>query len=89
MNKKLNTFLFILGATVVNIVTMLIIIIFGIWLLSKIVPDNAQSGQFLFMLLFFIAIGGSFVIYHQLIKFISRKVDMDKYFHPLFKPRKK
>jgi hypothetical protein len=89
VNKKMNTFLFILGATVVNIVTMLAIIIFGVWLLAKILPDNAEAGQVLFMLLFFIAIGGSFVIYHQIVKLISRKVDMDKYFHPLFKPRKK
>ena len=85
----MNTFLFIIGATVFNIVTMLIIIFFVSWVLGKILPENSQFGQFLSIFVFFIAIGGSFVVYHQIIKFISRKIDMDKYFHPLFKPRKK
>lgn len=91
MNKKLNTVLFILGATLVNIITMLIILVLGLVLISRALPDAAQesAGQFLFLLVFLIAIGGSFYIYHRLIKYISKKIDMDKYFHPIFRPGRK
>ncbi len=88
MNKKLNTVLFILGATVVNIFSMLIILFLGIILLGKL-PETTQEsvGQFLFILVFLVAIAGSFFGYNRLIKYISSKIDMDKYFHPIFKPR--
>ena len=89
MNKKLNTVLFILGATVVNILTMLIILFLGIFLMGRLLSETAQEsvGQFLFILVFLLAIGGSFFSYNRLIKYISSKIDMDKYFHPIFKPR--
>ena len=31
---------------------------------------------------------GSFLIYNQVIKLVSRKIDMEKYFLPLFKRRR-
>ncbi|MAG13818.1 MAG: leader peptide processing enzyme [Spirochaetales bacterium] len=90
MNKKVNTVLFILGATAVNIITMLFILLLGIYLIGELFSETAQEsvGSVLFILLFFISIGGSFFIYNRVIKFISKKIDMDKYFHPIFRPRK-
>ena len=90
MNKKLNTVLFILGATAVNILIMIIIIVVGLMLLSRL-PEHTQEsmGQVLFILLFLLAIGGSFFAYHKVIGYVSKKIDMDKYFHPIFKPRKR
>jgi hypothetical protein len=89
MNKKANTVFFILGATVLNIVTMLIILFLGIFLIGRFLSESAQEsvGQFLFILVFLVAIAGSFFSYNRLIKYISNKIDMDKYFHPIFKPR--
>ena len=89
MNKKVNTVLFILGATAVNIITMLLILLLGIMLIGRLLSETAQEsiGSILFILLFFVSIGGSFVIYNRVIKFISKKIDMDKYFHPIFRPR--
>lgn len=94
MNKKVNTVLFILGATAVNIITMLFILLLGIYLIGELFSETAQESvgsvlfSVLFILLFFISIGGSFFIYNRVIKFISKKIDMDKYFHPIFRPRK-
>lgn len=80
--------LFILGATVVNILTMLIILLLGMMLLGRLSETTQESiGQFLFILVFLVAIAGSFFTYNRLIKYISSKIDMDKYFHPIFKPR--
>ena len=88
MNKKLNTVLFILGATVVNILTMLILIVAGIWLIGQLPVETQENiGQVLFILVFLIAIAGSFFTYNRLIKYISNKIDMDKYFHPIFRQR--
>jgi hypothetical protein len=35
-----------------------------------------------------VAIGGGYVIYANLFKFFRKKVDMDKYFEPLFKKKR-
>ena len=89
MNKKANTVLFILGATALNIITMLIILLLGILLIGRFLSETVQEsiGSFLFILLFFLAIGGSFLIYNRIIKYLSKKIDMDKYFHPIFRAR--
>lgn len=91
MNKKLNTVLFVLGATVVNVLIMLVILTVGLVLVSRLLPESAQQhiGQILFIVVFIVAIAGSFFAYNRLIKFISRKIDMDKYFDPIFRSKKK
>ena len=91
MNKKLNTFLFIIGATVVNLIIMTFFIILVLFLFSYLLPEdiNPMLFQVLFLLSFLLSVGGTFFVYHKLIKFISKKMDMDKYFHPIFNPRKR
>lgn len=90
MNKKANTVLFVLGATVVNIVIMLVVLIGGLMFIGNVLSEDAQesAGQFLLIALFFLAIGASFFLYNRFIKYLSKKIDMDKYFHPIFRPRR-
>ncbi len=91
MNKKLNTLLFILGATVVNILIMVVIFFAAFLLLTVALPRDVNPAmvQILMMLVFFGAIIGTFFIYHRLIKFISAKIDMEKYFHPIISRKKR
>lgn len=91
MNKKANTALFIVGATVVNILIMIVLIIVGFAIISAALPHNAnpQLASILFLVVFLAAIAGSFFIYHRIVRFITKRVDMEKYFHPIFKPRKR
>lgn len=91
MNKKANTALFILGATVVNILLMIVLIIIGFAIISAILPakTNPQLASILFLVVFLASIAGSFFIYHRVIQFLSKRIDMEKYFHPIFKPRKR
>ena len=91
MNKKANTALFIVGATVVNILLMIILIIIGFAIISAVLPQkaNPQLASILFLVVFLAAIAGSFFIYHKVVQFVSKRVDMEKYFHPIFKPRKR
>ena len=90
MNKKLNTALFILGATVVNILIMIVLLVIGLAIIARLIPeDGGTGGQFAFLLVFLLSIAGSFFIYNRVIKLISKKIDMDKYFHPIFRTGKK
>ena len=89
MNKRLNTLLFILAATVTNLIIMAMLAVGGFLLLS-VLPIGASSPgikNLLLIVVFFGAIVGSFFIYHALVKAISKRVDMEKYFHPIFKRR--
>ena len=89
MNKRLNTFLFIIAATVVNLILMGILAVGGFFLLSILPLRSASPGikNLMMIIIFFGAIVGSFFIYHRIVRIISKRVDMDKYFHPIFRRR--
>lgn len=89
MNKKINSVLFFIVATAVNILTMAFILFVGMYLVGALLPESAKEsmGRFLFVVIFLIAVAGSFFIYNRLIKFISKRIDMGKYFPPIFKSR--
>ncbi len=87
MNKKLNTLLFVLGASVLNIIIMLLILSAALLLLSFL-PAAAMPRwltRFLGLLPFPVALGSSFFIYHRMMRFVMKRVDMDKYFEPFLK----
>jgi hypothetical protein len=86
MNKKANTLLFILGATLFNIiVTMLcfvgLLLIYAKFIMSFLPEDGRSWG---FPLLFIAAIVLSFFIYRFLLKLMMKKIDTEKYFDPIF-----
>lgn len=90
MNKKINTLLFVLGATVFNIFMMILIMTLGLAAISMLVSENISQGtaQILFLVLFFGSVGGAFLIYHWVVKLLSSKFDLDKYFHPIFRKKR-
>ena len=91
MNKKVNTLLFILGATVFNILITIICFIALLMLYSKtvmpLIPEGGQAWGF--PLIFIAAIALSFVIYRLVIKYFIKKVPVDKYFDPIFGKKQK
>ena len=90
MNKKVNTALFMIGATLLNIILMLVLLILFIFLIGVLFPDPSSTlAQILLIAAFLLALGGSFGIYTLIIKIISKKYDLDKYLHPIFKPRRR
>jgi len=91
MNKRLNTILFILGATVFNILItvmffLLLLIVYAKFLL-RILPEGAQTWAF--PLIFIASLAIAFIIYRFAIKFLMKKIDMEKYFDPLFVSRQR
>jgi len=91
MNKKVNTVLFILGATLFNIIItvgfFLLLLTAYARFIMRMLPDAAQAWSF--PLIFIAAIGISFVIYRFALKLLLKKVEMEKYFAPILGSRQK
>ncbi len=89
MNKRLNSVLFILGATVANIVVMTILflvllVLFARFLAPVLPPWANQLGL---LLLFVGAVVGTYLLYHRFMKWLSEKYPLEHYFGPLFSRR--
>jgi len=86
MNKKINTVLFILCATLFNvfvaILSFVILMLLYIKLLFALIPEANRSWGFSVIFLASIAI--SFFVYRFILKYLLTKIDIEKYFDPLF-----
>jgi hypothetical protein len=87
MNKKVNTLLFVLGATAFNILATIILFVALFFICVRLLPENIVSGALPFV--FIGSLVGSFFAYNALLKIITAKIDMDKYFDPIFKAKRK
>ena len=86
MNKKINTLLFILGATLFNVlVTLLILAAFLLFYFRIVMVQMPElSPPFVLLFFFIAALAVSFLVYRFVIKQIIKKVDLEKYFDPIF-----
>jgi hypothetical protein len=91
MNKKVNTLLFILGATLFNII-ITVVFFFGLLLLyvKFLLPLLPESGRaWGFPLLFIAAIVLSFLTYRFVLNLLMKKIKVEEYFDPVFGGRKR
>ena len=89
MNKKTNTLLFILGGTVFNILVTIICFIVLLAIYSRLhsqLPES--SAAWILPVIFIGSIVASFFVYRLVIKIIMKKIDMEKYFDPIFGRRR-
>ena len=89
MNKKINTLLFLIIATIFNVVVIFIIFIVGFILLGQFILPlvSAGVGQLLLIVLFCGALIAGYFIYSRTLRWINRRYDTTKFLAPLFKPR--
>ncbi len=91
MNKKLNTGLFLLAATVLNLIIMgLLVLVLGglaFFLLQKTGGEGSTLPMILFLVVFIGSIAGTFFIYNRIIKWVVAKWKLEQYIEPIFKPR--
>jgi len=89
MNKKVNTILFILGATLFNVIvtvlSFLLLLILNAKVFLKILPQEAQAWSF--PLIFISALVISFFVYKFVLGILIKKINVEKYFDPLIKTR--
>jgi hypothetical protein len=94
MTKKTNTLLFIIGATVFNILIFLAVFtVFFVLYIFVIAPymlgDDGLSGFItpVMLFIFVLAIVLSFLIYRVSLNYFFKKVDIETHFDPLFAKR--
>jgi hypothetical protein len=89
LNKKLNTFFFVLGATVVNVVITIAVFLGVLMLFLRLIAPHISEEAITWasMLIFILAIVLAFIIYQFIIKAFAAKIDMKKYFDPIFVPK--
>jgi len=90
MNKKLNTLFFILGATLFNIlvvvVTWLLLTVVFVRFFLSLMPDAAVNWAF--SLIFIGAIVVSFIVYRLVLNKLTSKINFEDYFDPIIKGRR-
>lgn len=85
MNRKLNSVLFIVAATVGNLLLMVLLMTLSLVALSFLrgVPDGVLS--VLTVVLFIGSIAATYWIYHRLMRYLAVHYDLEEHFAPLFK----
>ncbi|WP_018527107.1 hypothetical protein [Alkalispirochaeta alkalica] len=86
MNKRVNTLLFILAATVANILTMMVLFVLFLVVFARFVAPSLppQVNQIMLMVLFLGSVISTYLLYHRLMRWASKTWDLQKYFGPLF-----
>ncbi len=88
--KKRNTAIFVIVATLINIILMIVFMIVGYVLLARFGnPDNPSAAQIWLVVIFLGSIGLSWFIYSRMVKWYTKRVDVEKKFAPLITPRKR
>ena len=86
--KKRNTAIFMLIATVINLVLMTIFMLIGYILLVRFAdPDEPEAGQAWLLVIFIGSIMLAWFIYSRMIKWYTKRVDVNEKFAPLITPR--
>jgi protein-S-isoprenylcysteine O-methyltransferase Ste14 len=90
MSKKSNTVWFMVAATVLNLVLMLVLFFICFVLISTLVDPNSSLVPLWISLSLIVSIGGSFWLYSVIIKALSRKFNLEDKMAPLWTrhPRK-
>ena len=90
MNKKTNTWLFILGATVFNVLITIISFLALLFIYAKFIANllPEEGAAWGFPVIFIAAIALSFVIYRVIVKYLFKRFDVEKYFDPIFGRRR-
>lgn len=86
MNRRLNSVLFILAATVFNILVMFAVFALALITFARFLAPSLPPGanQIILIALFIASIVLTYLIYHRLVRWLTRKYDFEQWFGPLF-----
>ena len=84
MNKKANTVLFILLATIANLIIMVVLFLICLAIMVNFTSPESPLVSLYIGLIFIVSIGGSFFLYTLLMKMVIKKFDLEKYLSPIF-----
>jgi len=90
MNKKLNTLLFVLGATLFNILVtilaLVVLMLLYVRFLMNVLPESANNMVFPVILIASIVV--SFIVYRFVLNRLISKIKFEDYFDPIIKGRR-
>ena len=93
MNKKLNTIYFLLAATVLNLLILIVLaVILGAAigaLYQKFGLDSQGVSLAAVIFILFGSIAGTFFLYSKIVKWAMKKWSLEKYLEPIFRPKRK
>ncbi len=93
MNKKLNTVYFLLAATVLNLLILILLaIILGVAVGSiyqKFNVDSEGLSMLAVIVILFGSIGGTFFLYSKIVKWAMKKWSLEQYIEPIFSRRRR
>ena len=86
MNKRFNTVLFVIGATIFNLFSMAVIFIALFMLYARFIGPalSPRMNQFLTLWLFFGSVALAYWVYSRLIRWAEQRIDFHKYLEPIF-----
>jgi len=86
MNKKINTILFILGATLFNVLIAVIsfVLLTLLYVNTIMLLMSEETRPWGFTFIFLASIVASFLVYRYALKIILKKIDVEKFFDPIF-----
>ena len=87
MDKRFNTTLFIIAATVVNIVLMMLLFLVSFVIFARFLAPILPPGvnRALLLVLLIGSVVGTYVIYHRVMRWVSKRYNLDAHFSPLFR----
>lgn len=90
MNKNLKLALFLIGATLFNIVLMFVFIIVIVIVAGRLMGDNPNA--VVFQIVLFVGFIGSivltFLIYGKVMKWLQAKYNLEQHFPQLFRKKR-
>lgn len=91
MSKRFNTIVFILAASLFNVLVTLAVLILCFVVVAKAFPGlfaSSSLGITVILTIFLLSLVISALAYRGVLVLIRKRIDMDKYFEPLFGGRK-
>ncbi|MDD7201324.1 MAG: leader peptide processing enzyme [Sphaerochaetaceae bacterium] len=85
----LNTILFMIFGTLLNLVLMVALFIICFVLIARFVPADSPAAPIAALFGFIISIAGSFFLYSMIVKKVTAKFHLESKMAPLFKRRKR
>lgn len=93
MNKKLNTVYFLIGATVLNLLILILLaVILGLivgFIYQNLDVDSQGLSLLAVIVILFGSIAGTFFLYSRIIKWAMKKWNLDNYIEPVFRNRRR
>ena len=90
MNKKANTAVFIIAATVFNLLLMGVLLIASFVVASRLFGDSSSTAAGLIgFLIIGVPIVVTFFLYGAVMRWVQKRWNLDQYLHPIFRRRRR